>query len=754
MRIPFQPSIAKCHLKIYILLNSIFYCEESHKNMEFCMTNLESGASNSHRDFFPKLTTFQELKAPLITESLSLAPSQWDSGYHPTYLTRVSEVFEDGTVNLSVKVYLPLVNQVQFHTSNPTPRNYQVQIKVGRGNWQPLHPPHPRESCWSLELTKVAEGSQLWFRYRVDQDPWCPISPLNDLDNVYETIYVPSLAYEWNNESPSYSHATVLMETSLEGLLAGYKGDKFSPKDIKELFQSSLAERILTTDIPGQLSHWNVDEIMVPVCASVANRACLDPKFNYLTYNFVDVDWQVGSTQHFKSLVDKFYQYGIQIVPDLIFAHQVRKPFGDKGSMDTIVDPENNNPVFVDVDAFIFRDYGTWMLNLALPDVRRMLIEKITALIKKFRIKLIRIDYIDGLILQYSKREENHAEQFIQELKAEFNHHCPDVVVLGETFEVAGNPAVRNFLDVFYAPIGFSIVEELYKPPTQMERPLYPNVGALAAHINQVLGSDRREAFYSQLHDEIWYCPHVLQGRPYVPWAYGAHPAQLAKNQGDVLVEMGLLQSNELLDFVHRTVRNAEAITMFLANLRYMFVPSVDSLSLGCLDDPGQWKVTWKGITPNHMRVWQKTGLSRREILDLHKRHRAEMVKLREIFRQYTKVDPITNQALVHPQVNQFDWGSALMSLFRCNSEEPDQSLLVIFNFGPENFHGDIHYEIRVPEEFTGIWELLFDGEQEFAQGEQRRQFQTTAGQYSNQFNVLRLNIGARSLVVLKYQGA
>ena len=107
-----------------------------------------------------------------------------------------------------------------------------------------------------------------------------------------------------------------------------------------------------------------------------------------------------------QSLVDKFYQYGIQIVPDLIFAHQVRKPFRDKGSMDTIVDPENNKPVFVDVDAFIFRDYGTWMLNLALPDVRRMLIEKITAFITKFRLKLIRIDYIDGLILQYSNRIE------------------------------------------------------------------------------------------------------------------------------------------------------------------------------------------------------------------------------------------------------------------------------------------------------------------------------------------------------------
>ena len=113
------------------------------------------------------------------------------------------------------------------------------------------------------------------------------------------------------------------------------------------------------------------------------------------------------------------------------------------------------------------------------------------------------------------------------------NGLAPDVLTLGETFEMAGNEAVKAFIDSFYAPIGFSILEELYQPPAQVARPLYADVQVLAEHIKDVLSSGRREAFYAQLHDETWYCPHVAQGRPTVPWAYGKHPAQLAKDHGE-----------------------------------------------------------------------------------------------------------------------------------------------------------------------------------------------------------------------------
>jgi 1,4-alpha-glucan branching enzyme len=697
----------------------------------------------------------------------SLTSEPLSSHHVPAYLTHVKQGTDPGKIDISVKVYLPTIDFPKTNFPKTSEAKFApeakgateqlaVQVKVGSGDWQDLNPPEDRRSigdhrgqpCWSLDLTQLSEGTPLLFRYKGKNGNWEPITPLNDLENIYDVIYVPAIHYQWSHQPPPYNHAKVLMETTLEGLLAGYKGGKFAPKDLDELLNSSIAQRILKTDIPGQLSQWNIDEIMVPVCASVANRACLDPKFNYLTYNFVEVDWQIGNTYDFQHLVDKFYEYGIQLVPDLIFAHQVRDPFRGKGSMDRQVNPLDGKPIFVDVDAFLFRDYGTWMLNLASPNIRKMLIEKIVGFIQKFRLKIIRIDYIDGLILQYSNRPENYAEQFVRELKAALKAQCPEVVALGETFEVAGNPAVRNFIDVFYAPIGFSIVEELYKPPARMNRPLFPDVNALAGHIEQVLRSDRREAYYAQLHDETWYCPHIVQGRPYVPWAYGGHPAQLAKHQGEELVQMGLLQRRDLLDFVRRTVRNAEALTMFLANLRYMFVPSVDALSLGCLDDPNQWKVTWEGIVPEHLQEWQKTGLSNREIVDLHRQHRADMVKLRDIFRKHTKVDEKTYQPLVQPQVNHFDQDASLLSLFRPNQHHPQDCLLIIFNFGSQAFHQELPYELPVPEGFEGAWEVLFDGDR----ATHPSLLKTTAGQYSNRADVLMLGIGARSLVVLRYQ--
>jgi 1,4-alpha-glucan branching enzyme len=552
----------------------------------------------------------------------------------------------------------------------------------------------------------------------------------------------------------------VLLETTLEGLLAGYKRGKFAPTSIEELFGSSIAKRILQTDIPGQLAAQGIDEIMVPVCSSVADRSHLNPKFNYLTYNFVDVDWQIGQSHDFKALIDEFYGHGIQLVPDLIFAHQVKTPF--KGSLDQMSSSDDGEEVFVDREAFLFRDYGTWMLNLSMPEIRKMLVEKVVAFITRYRLKVIRIDYVDGLILQYSNRKHNHAEDFIRELKAELQRVCPDVALLGETFEMANNEAVQNFIDVFYTPIGFSILEELYYPPTKRNSPLRPNVKALAAHIEQMLRSRRKEAFYAQLHDEAWYCPHIQQGRPTVSWAYGGQPAQLAKQHGESLVHLGLLERLHLLDYVRRMVRNVEAMTMFLSNFRYMYTPGVDSLSLGCLDSPGEWKVCWKGVSPSQMKEWHKTGLSSQEIFLLHDQHRSDMVQLRNIFRQYTKVDPDTHQPLTHPQIHHLNPDASLMSLFRANHIWLYDSLLVVFNLGCDYFTADHSYELPVPKGFEGKWEILFDGDwvdthnslnpsllQAYELG---TILETIPGRYSNAAAVLNLSIGARSLVVLRYR--
>ena len=223
------------------------------------------------------------------------------------------------------------------------------------------------------------------------------------------------------------------------------------------------------------------------------------------------------------------------------------------------------------------------------------------------------------------------------------------------------------------------------------------------------------------------------------------------------LIEQGLLESGQLLHYVRSMVRNAEALTMFLATQRYMFTPGVDALSLGCLDDPNQWKVRWDGLSDQALRIWLKTGLSSREVFRLHNQHRADMVNLRQIFRTYTKVDAVTGQAQVTPHVHHINQDAALLCLFRHSHGPLEDSLLVLFNFGSTTFDHDRCYELPIPEGFAGHWTVLFDGEwmsdtrhsqQAYAPG---AQLEKSEGTFSNQANVLRLRIGARNLIVLKY---
>ncbi len=693
-------------------------------------------------------------RSPYLKKFLPTDDSEvvWEPEYHPQFLSHVTNVFADGTVNLRLVVYIP--------NGDKDPSQFQVEVTVvGSENWQPLNPPDEQHPYWWLDWERVAEGTELQFRYQKAGEPWQPIAPLNELANRYERIYVPSLAYQWENEPPTPNHGRVLMETTLEGLLASYKNGKYAPNNLEEgLANQSIASRILKTDIPGCLAELGIDEIMTPVGASVANRSDLNPKYNYLTYNFVELDWQIGSPQAFKALVDQFYGEGITLIPDLIFAHQVYQPF--PGSLDQI---EGLNSSFVDHQAYLFRDYGTWMLNLANPEIRRMLVEKIVCFVKKYHLQVLRIDYIDGLVLQYSNRDKNHAEQFLRELKAELREACPNVITLGETFEVSDHEVVQDFIDVFYAPMGFSIVEELYKPAKKRDDHLSPDVGAIANHIREVVKSGRQEAFYAQLHDETWFCPHILAGRPHVDWAFGGHPAQLAKNQGDELVHLGALDSHHLLDYVRRTVRNAEALTMFMAKLRYMFTPGVDSLSLGALDNQQQWKFSWEQVSAEQFEIWQQTGLSRRTIYHFHEQHRGDMIQLRQIFRHYTKLDE-NYQPQVFPEMHHCNEMASLLSLFRRSYFSKEESLLIVFNLGTQTFQGEQIYELPAPEGFIGQWEVLFDGEAFSARSRSElQQFQTSdayqegtildtiRGSYSNNPHIIPLTIGARTLIILKY---
>ena len=679
--------------------------------------------------------------------------------YDPHQIAGVTRVYPNGNADLILRVYLPKIYGPSALALQDEAAAWSVQVKVGKQDWQNLKAPDREGDCWTLALENIPSGTLLQYRYRDDRGDWQPLAPLENLEQVAGKTYVPKLNYVKQNQSPPYLQARVLLETTLEGLLCGYKGGKFAPRDRQEMFQGSLARRILSTNIPQRLASLSIDEVMVPICASIADRAQLNPKFNYLTYNIAELDWQVGSADEFRRLVDAFHGQRLLLVPDLIFVHQVRNPY--PGSLDTIArtttDGGKHEGLYIDPAPFYFRDYGTWMVKLQDPLIRRQVVEKIVALATRYGLQAIRIDYVDGLIKQFCQRDRNYAEDLVRELKAELRRATPQTLVLGEAFEEAGNPAVQELIDVFYMPTGFSVLEELHKPLEKRDRPLFPDISRIARELNNSSFSDRKEAIYAQLHDEIWEDEQITLGRPDVPWAYGANPAQLAKNRGEDLVRLGLLSRVQLLDYVRRTVRAIEAMTMFVAKLKYMYTPGVDSLALNGLDAPDYWRMAWDGIMPGDMQAWIETGLSPGETFDLHQQHRADMIRLRSIFRRYSPVEPNGLQPLVQPEVYHQDTDSAFLAILRRNHVARDGTLLAVFNLGDRRFHGDTAYELPVPDDLAGDWEVLFDGDRGPGGAiayPATTMLETGYGNYSGRAAALRLNIGPRSMLVLRYARA
>ena len=644
-------------------------------------------------------------------EIVPASPDQ-NLAYDPKHLTRVVQGYSNGQVDLEVRVYWP---------GEQAP---PLAVRVGQGPWLPLAI-DPQAGYWQTQVKGAWPGMAVQFRYQTPQGTWLPFTPLTALERVYATNYVPDLHRRCGQTPPVYDRARVLLETTLEGLLSGYAGGRLAPRNREELFQNSIAQMLVKTDVPGILSEWAIDQIMAPITSSVADRSYLNPKFNYLTYDVADVDWQVGRHQDFAELVDHFHRHGISIVPDLIFVHQVSHCF--EGSLDSLVemggdqssvagqDDRPGRRFFVDEQAYQFRDYGTWMFNLEDAAIRSQLIDKIVTLVDRYRFKMIRLDYIDGLILQYSRRKVNYGEIFLQDLRKAIKTYDPQVLILGETFAVLDNPTVKGTIDLFYTPVGFSLLEELYKPAPHRDRPLYPDLRRLAAELRYFTTWPRRNAAYAQLHDETCADEHVAASRPHVPWAYGNNPAELARRQGESLVDLNLLPQPELLAYVRYLVRNTESLTLFSANLLYMFSPAVDALTLGSSDQVGNWRVHWDRVTVEQLHAWQRLGFSESEIIYQHQRHRQEMIRLRQIFRHYSLINPQSGQPLTQVEVYHVDIQNSVVVLVRRSLVPECPSVLVVVNCGARSFQSPQIYELPLAQtEMGGSWHLIFQGDQPF----------------------------------------
>ena len=718
---------------------------------------LEYGVNRPTIPFFLGVEiVLQNLLLPFQNKSKAKIPV--DLTYQPDVLTCVTHTNWLGQADIQVKIYLPGL-YLDCATDTSETATAKIQVKPGNSPWQSMLPWKQNPNYWVTELRNIFAGTPLRFRFCDAEGLWQPIAPLTALERVYETTYVPNLQHHWQHQPPRFDHGRVIMETTLEGLLAGYN-KVLAPRNREEMFRNPVALNIVRTDLPGALSEWGIDELMVTSTSSMADRAHLDPGFNYLTYDVADVDWQVGRTKDFLQLIDELYQYGLSLIPDLSIPHHVFKPF--KGSLDQIQRQDNGELIYVDEEAQQFRNHGTWMFKLSDAEIRKQIVAKVIYFVQCFHLRTIRLSYLDGLMLQYSQREPNYGAILLTELRTALKHYAPDLLIMGEATETAHYPAVEECIDIACTPTGFPMVEELYKPPHQCDRPLFPSIEPIVQHILKTTASQSREAGYAQLHDEICSNEYTATARGNVPWAYGQNPAQLAKVKGDTLVEAGLLPRQELLNYVRRTVRAIEALTMFSSRLMYMFVPAVDALSLGCLNTSDNWKVQWEGLTSEQLATWSSTGLSERQTFLLHDQHRSDMVALRKIFRCHTPVISGKVLPLVQVHICHVDPTNAVIGLLRTDPTRSEHTLLILFNLGDNSFLGSPNsYELPPPLQLKGQWTVVFNGDwlapqrctdEQPATGYAPGTFvEPGKGEFFTALDVLTLKVGARSLLVLKH---
>lgn len=537
-------------------------------------------------------------------------------------ISEVTNKYKNGKVDYSLRVYLGQENTseitgINAHTDEILPR----RIKLNRNE---------ADGFWEAAIKRIRPGTGLSVKLEINDGSSIPFVPLSESDVVNGVVRVPDIDPEWikpkaHKASEAMEHKPggmrILLEHTLEGLLADYEDGVYFTDAIEELLDWSISDRLIQSKIPEKLRDLGYNELMVPIYASVADRCNLDPKFNYLVYN-ISPDWQLGSAREIRALVHRFRDCGIEIVPDLVFVHQVKNPFD--GSSDDVSERRSHLKPYKDEKPFLFRDYGTWHFNLEDKTIRDILIDKIIQTISILDLNIIRVDYIDGLIMQYFNRSQNYSALFLHELKQKINQRRPGLQIIGEAFQTASDPSVVGLIDSAYAPRGFGLLDLLLAPTKNQAQLLKGCVDGLSQAVQDFNTQSRRESNYCQLHDECWRDEWISMGRPHTPWAYGKMPLGLCLDRVNNLMADDSFKAEERVEAAVSLMLLIRTLGLTLSFNRWMETTGCLSLDQGRLDDQGHWKFAWNPDGASGRRQFPADGVStsrRLELVNAARRH-------------------------------------------------------------------------------------------------------------------------------------
>ena len=392
-------------------------------------------------------------------------------------------------------------------------------------------------------------------------------------------------------------------------------------------------------------------------------------------------------------LVERFRSAGIELIPDLVFVHQVSDPYD--GSVSDYGSRSGQLSAFQDPDPFLFRDYGTWMFNLADKEVRQVVISKIIHLIQALNLKKIRVDYIDGLVLQYSRRPRNWGCTLLDELHAALVHSCPRLEIIGEAFSTASAPEVQRLIASSYSPRGFQLMETLLRPG-------YPNLFHTGATVDSICksleGANRqsgRESNYAQLHDECWKDVFIEQGRPSTPWAYGKMPLGLALDHCRQLAEQNFITQQQVLPFSIRLTALITVLGMAMSFSRWMETVGAIALDTGRLDEEDHWKFLWSPTDRLNSAIWGNVGENSSVVA-------GELLAFREALETIraglVQIGPVAPNPPGPPiEIIHRDFQNGLIGFLRWGDHSPTP-VLVLANLAPYRLNQDGRYGLSIPK--------------------------------------------------------
>ncbi|OFZ49077.1 MAG: hypothetical protein A2381_15880 [Bdellovibrionales bacterium RIFOXYB1_FULL_37_110] len=641
-----------------------------------------------------------------------------------------------------------------------TPYIYRISSDKGK-SWRYFVDPHPVKT---IEYNaKVA--TELPSKFLIDHD--VPVTPaLKDMPNEI-TLFdfrslTPDLDYQWKTAPPKLlDQPLIIGDIPLPAILPNFKQGQFAAKETRDLIDVSLARRIIDSGVLVQLKEEGINSLQAVIQINVSDFASPNWKFTYLVAGQA-IDIQLGSWREVKELVDEMRLMGMELIPDIVVAHEVKNSsvIGKQ-----VIKDRHNNYLYYHSTPYLFRDYSTFMQNLENPNIRGQLIDNVLRLAKELRLRAIRLDFIDGILAQYEGKtffnplirqnfiENIYGKEHLPQLNLDhingflkyfditklahpqgIDEFVNTLIELGKNSHRPVNQetilaVLDSIKDNFDKNYGAVFIEELV---TAIDH-YCPNLVVISeafskAHTPQAqaIGKITYQPWvgYSSVDEKsIGEIVHALnhatgsntrlgvgmaashdnveKGAQYLSGRSldGKHLGQLALDESKALLDTGRLSPLKLADFITWKIATHELTALFGSDAAYM--TTLHHLRFKTADDLHNFEMVFQlaDLKKEIEQLVELTGLDRNVISSKIERYINFMKQMRKLYLETTTLQTSPPRN-IYPniEIKASQLGEHAIAIFRTDKSNPQNKLLILINRSLDPVENS---QLTIPPELT-----------------------------------------------------